>query len=100
MNKSIIMVAFALILGATASQTAKAQNDTTLVKTAKQIEWVKDTTTDKAGETKTQYYVTIDGKTYKSNKTSAVRYELIKRHGGQPCLVYIKNTKGTRVATL
>ena len=83
-----------------AGERTPSRNDTTLVH-SKDIRFEGDTLTTKAGETKVSYVVSIDGKVYPTNKTTATRFALIKRHGGECCLVYITNKTGkTRVTAL
>ena len=80
---------------------SRANNDTTLVH-SKDIRFDTDTLRTKAGEVKVSYAVSIDGKVYPTNKTTANRYSVIKRFGGECCLVYIRNTNTdkTRVTAL
>lgn len=80
----------------------RANNDTTLVAKSSSIRFESETLTNKAGESRVSYFAIIDGKVYPTNKTSVNRYALIKRFGGEACLVYItnKNTNKTRVTAL
>lgn len=80
---------------------AYGQNDTTLVKTANP-KWDKvEYVSKKTGEVKTEYIVIVDGKEYRSNKTSSERYALIRRFGGVPCVVKITTKSGSeRIAVL
>lgn len=99
MKKNIISLSLLLLLSCFAGR-ARSVNDTTLVRSSN-IEFSVETETNKAGESKTAYYCTIDGKTYASNKTSANRYALIRRFGGNACVVIITTATGRqRIAVL
>lgn len=80
---------------------AYGQNDTTKVATPNikfdKVEYVSK----KTAEVKTEYIVVLDGKEYKTNKTSYERYRLIRRMGGVPCVVKITTKSGAeRIAVL
>lgn len=89
--KRIVTIA-AIVLGmVAAAQVCKAENDTTLVKSSN-IRWdVETTTSSKTGKTTTDVIVQVDGTWYRSNKTSYTRYHTIKKYGGQPCVVNVRN---------
>lgn len=97
MKKAFITL-FAVVATATGLYAQdKAKNDTMVVK-ATSIKWETEVlVSQKTGKSRTDYYATIDGVTYPTNKTSMQRYATIKRFGGEPCVALI-NKK--RVVTL
>lgn len=102
MKKTLISFALMVVaIAASAETKTKAQNDTTLVNSAKVVRFEKETYPSKTGEVKESYTATLDGETYPSNKTSAKRYALIRRHGGTPAVVIITTPSGKkRIAVL
>ena len=101
MKKTILTAALLALTIAAAAQNKSAQNDTTLVSSAKIVRFEKETYPSKGGEVKESYTAVLDGETYDTNKTSARRYTLIKRHGGIPAVVIITTPKGKkRIAVL
>lgn len=90
-------VAFGMMVTASAQSRSESANDTTLVKSTN-IEFFSQRTPDG----KEQYYCKVDGVTYKSNKTSAKRFAVGRRFGGQPIVAYITNekTKSRRISVL
>lgn len=100
MKKTFITIAFAIAMAVSANGATKAVNDTTKVSASTPIKVETETATKKDGESKTEYYLTIGGVTYKSNKTSAERYAVITRFGGQPCVVIITNASGKKRAVV
>jgi len=99
MKRRFLCVGVAIAL---ATLSVYAQNDTTRVESRnvkfEKVAW----TNDKTNEVKQEYYVTIDGKTYKTTKTSAERFATIVKFGGTPCVVKITNKSNTdgRIAVL
>ena len=102
MKKTLTTLALLLAIsaGLSAENKPKAVNDTTLV--AGIVRFDKETFPSKTGEKKEIYTATTqDGQTLPSNKTSAKRYELIRRHGGTPAVVLITTPSGKkRIAVL
>ena len=97
--KKLMLIA-AIVLGAinAGAQPTKVAADTTIVKTS--VKFDKETFEGSKGTYKETYQVLIEGKWYPTNKVSYERYFLIKRYGGQPCVVFIKKGNSTRVVVL
>lgn len=100
--KKFIIGAILLVASMTAgAQTTKVSEkaDTTTVKSVN-VKFDKETFESKTGKAQVTYIVLIDGKWYKTTKTSYERYFTIKRNGGTPCIVFIKKGKNTTVSVL
>lgn len=99
MKSKYIIAALVAISASVAS--AKAQNDTTLVRSSN-IRFETETFTSDKGNTSIKYWAIVEGNRYESNKTSAERYATIKRFGGQPCVCKVRNPKSRkeRIVTL
>lgn len=87
--KKIILTAFVISICLTTFAASKQPCDTIAID-CKQIEKViaEDGTTAK-GKAKTDYYFVMDGKLYKTNKTTAKSYELAQKHGANVDLFVI-----------
>ena len=97
--KKLLLIA-AIVLGAinAGAEPTKVAADTTVVKTS--VRFDKETFVGDKGNFKETYQVLVNGKWYPTNKSSYERYFLIKRYGGQPCVVFIKKDKNVRVIVL
>lgn len=94
------MLIAAIVLGTinAGAEPTKVAADTTIVKTA--VRFDKETFEGSKGTHKETYQVLVDGKWYSTTKASYERYYLIKRFGGQPCVVKITKGKSVRVVVL
>lgn len=100
-KKTLITGAVALVALALALD-AKAQNDTTIVKSWNSLKWETETYTSDKGNTRTNECCTLDGKTYPTTKTARQRAETAKRFGVKPNLAIVTTpkTKKQRVIVL
>lgn len=95
-----MMLIAVIALGAitAGAQPTKVAADTTIVRTV--VKFDKETFEGSKGTHKETYQVLVDGKWYSTTKASYERYYLIKRFGGQPCVVKITKGKSSRVVVL
>lgn len=100
MKKTLTTIAVLMAIATTAAaQTTPtkgaqttATNDTTLVNASAKVRFFSQTSPDG----KVQYFAEVDGETYSSNKTSAQRFAVTRRFGGQPNVILIESKKTQR----